>query len=514
MKKENYILIATVIACLFACSSKALDSTLTIRHIIFCVSTLSLCSCLFLKKRKNLSVLNLVIMLVFTGYCIIATLSIAKATNIADSFYSVLTAWTSLLLLICVASFADKDLISKYIVYAGMVFAICVGIQILKAGHTVLSMKGLGFTCGRNLLSSTLILLLPFALYRKDKMAVLTRVLIILDIICLQTRSVYLGLFAASFFLIPGKKIKISLVIVAISLVVFTARFKSSLSLEYRMQSWRHTVSMLLQNPVIGGGAGNWKIFAPQKGNVVSIDGVQCFHQRAHNDFLETFSEIGFLGGTLYALIFAFAIYYSTKTRDKRLGLAMRFGFICYIAFAMFSFPKERATHTLLFITMLGIVLSNIKMRKEWHTRNINLLWISGIVIIPLLFINVKRNSAEIYSKEIFTFRRDKEYQKVIDVIDENYSPFAPMVNYAVTPIKMYRAEANFYLGRDNEAFNDYSEAYKLHPNHPAILTNLGYYMIKHRKYDEARKLYTRADSIFPDQPFITNTLKKLKQRQ
>ena len=100
----------------------------------------------------------------------------------------------------------------------------------------------------------------------------------------------------------------------------------------------------------------------------------------------------------------------------------------------------------------------------------------------------------------------------IVDIIDENYTPFSTMLGYAVTPILQYRAEAHYYLNNQAEAYADYLRAYNLHPNHPAILTNIGSYKIKEKDYAGALYFYSKANSIMPGLPVITKPLERLQE--
>ena len=95
-KTENFALCAGLITCGVITSPTALDCALTIRHIVWCLTTIAMCLYL-VRKKRNLSAKNTTLFLVFGIYCLATTISIVKASNVSESFYFILTAWLSLI---------------------------------------------------------------------------------------------------------------------------------------------------------------------------------------------------------------------------------------------------------------------------------------------------------------------------------------------------------------------------------------------------------------------------------
>lgn len=515
MKKENYILVIGIILCGVISSPYVLDPSLIVRHIVLGITALALCWFLFLKKKKNLSILQTSIFLVFLIYCVITTLSLFKAVNKSESLYAVLTAWTTFILFFCIAVTSDKKIIIKALVYFGLFMALYSSYDVILAymsDQGIRATKSLGFTNGRNLWSSTLMLLLPFSLYSvvkdKNKIAALGLVLLTLNIMFLQTRSVYLSLFLATIvgLFYYKKKYAIIFCLIIVCYVLSYERLRTTGSLGYRLQSWNRTIKTFCDAPILGNGAGSWKIAAPKYGN--QFGSRLQHHQRAHNDFLEVFSDIGLLGGLSYIAIFALGIHYTRRARDKILAWTMLFGIICYMVFAFFSFPKERALHTILVMTMIGLVVKEYPMRKQWYGRNYKILTFCTLIIFSALFINCHRYKAEVYSKKFLIATNYQNWPKVIKIIDDNYSLYATMVGYSVTPILYYRAVAHYHLRHSEKSFEDFLDSHKNHPNHASTLYNLGYYHSREKNYKQALHYYEIAEKIYPAEFVIAKTEK------
>lgn len=520
---KKLILPIGIILCAVASSPFAADPSLVIRHIIWCVVTLVLCVGLLLSRRKNLGVLQTPLFTVFVLYCLATTFSITQAVNSSEALYFILLAWISLIFFACAAVTVDKKVVINSMVYLGLVLSIFGLYDIIRAENIVTEL-GLGFANCRNLWSSTLLLLMPFLLYsffkNRSRLAAIATVLLLVNIIFLQTRSVYLALFAATLvtLVIYNKKAAVLLVAVVIVCCLMFPRLRNIDSLSYRFQCWSRTAKMFRDDPIFGVGAGNWKIATPKYGNNTRKHGEDSTReqhfQRAHNDFFEVFTETGILGGLSYISIFVLAIYYTWRMRDKVLAWAMRFGVVSYVVFASFSFPKERAIHSMLVFVMIALIAKDYPIRKQWSAkRNVKTFAVCASILLFALFVNYHRHQTEAYCVRAMNAKARRDWKEVINIIDRNYTPFSTMLSYAVTPIYYYRGEANFYLGNNEAALANYLKAHKLHPNHAAVLANIGYYRFRERNYSEAEYFYSRANDVFPNQEVITRPLKMLRKR-
>jgi putative inorganic carbon (hco3(-)) transporter len=126
-----------------------------------------------------------------------------------------------------------------------------------------------------------------------------------------------------------------------------------------RLQMWNYTLDLIKENPILGVGAGNWKIAILEKENQIRSNFTLFLHN--HNDFLQIPAEIGIVGGICFILLFVLIFYYfikATKHRDlKELELFFlpAFGLLCYSFDSFFNFPYDRPEIQALFAIYIGL---------------------------------------------------------------------------------------------------------------------------------------------------------------
>ncbi len=140
-----------------------------------------------------------------------------------------------------------------------------------------------------------------------------------------------------------------------------------------RVDAWLWSMNIIRDNPMLGIGAGNWKVNILEYENQVNPDFIYMY--KAHNDFIEIMTETGIIGGLLYILILAFIFWnllkavlgQERKTRQyPRLFLA-GFGLLFYSFDAFFNFPADRPEIQMLFAVYLAIgIVSVLSVDKEY----------------------------------------------------------------------------------------------------------------------------------------------------
>jgi len=147
-------------------------------------------------------------------------------------------------------------------------------------------------------------------------------------------------------------------------LVQATASTGDSLSVRIRL--WRNTLRMGAEHFIRGVGVGNFRVVYPRYTRSAVVDGV--FSERgqwgrAHNDYLQTFSELGmvglfFLGWLLFALIKACVALLGEKPAGelRHLVRAVMIALLGLSVSAFFSFPFQMVTPTFIFAIYLGVL--------------------------------------------------------------------------------------------------------------------------------------------------------------
>jgi len=280
-----------------------------------------------------------------------------------------------------------------------------------------------------------------------------------------------------------------------------------------RIALWKQTLELIRDNPICGVGAGNWKISFPSYG-IENFPDQQMFKTlffvRPENDYLWILSEVGFFGFMFYLSLFGIMFWYifkilnqHTATTNKFLSILMFFGFVGYMVFSFFTFPRERIFHSMFLLLMMAIVLT-IYHRISDSRKKIPRFFMFAAGLPAALFLvlaavnGYTRFNAEVYTKRAFDARRAKIWSAVINEIDKGYSPFATLDPMS-TPLKWYRGEANFLMNNIPQALEDFKQAYKVHPHHIHVLNNLGTCYEMSGDHEKAVFYYKKALKMSPE---------------
>lgn len=133
-----------------------------------------------------------------------------------------------------------------------------------------------------------------------------------------------------------------------------------------RLYTWETALRLFLDNPILGVGTGNYEVVIPlhwngPEANHFSVHG-QIMHQ-AHNEYLETAAEQGFIGiGALLATIVLALAYawdawlHAASALERRLGLALFASVVAASIDAAFIFSFQTAASATALWAVFGIV--------------------------------------------------------------------------------------------------------------------------------------------------------------
>lgn len=136
-------------------------------------------------------------------------------------------------------------------------------------------------------------------------------------------------------------------------------------STRIRLDAWNYSLRMIIRtNPLLGVGIGNWKISVLEHENQDKGDFIYLY--KAHNDFLETATETGIVGGLLYLAIFVFVGWaflraFFNRKQSEALYKYLFLGAVGLIFFsfdAMFNFPHDRPEMMILLSTYVAVGVS------------------------------------------------------------------------------------------------------------------------------------------------------------
>jgi O-antigen ligase/tetratricopeptide (TPR) repeat protein len=254
----------------------------------------------------------------------------------------------------------------------------------------------------KNVLAASIFIKIPFALWLytfhkdwKQKLAFAGWAMSFLAILFLSSRAFYLGILVISVaYLINlwvlyrregqkayrGKMVFYMVVLIA-SVALFTvvqknlysrpsiynagivARLSQAKSTEYstgeRLRGWQRSLEVIKNEPLLGCGAGNWKIATLKQENQTKTDLI--YQYRAHNDFIEVTTETGIPGGLLFLSLFILLIWPYTRSLIKKQEsdhlyylFLPAFGMGAYAIDAFFNFPHDRPEIQILFALFIG----------------------------------------------------------------------------------------------------------------------------------------------------------------
>lgn len=480
MLKANTIFLLSFILCGVIVS---LGTTMTQRNLIWGLSTLTL----FVMYAKKIEV-SKPIGIAFLLYWLFVTFSILSAPNYGEALNQSLRVFP-MMAYMCVASIAlkNKKGFPEILIIFTIAFSVYAFIVFLGIGTSLMRNK--------NLTSAVILLLMILCLhYYKywKRPAIIAVVLSMIIILILRHRASLLAIaIGGMVYAFSYRKhfIKTFCVLIIIGCLAFCVKGKSlfdSESMSQRKEAWRHTVSMIIDNPH-GVGAGNWKLVYPSYMRYSPVTRAMNYRwesfAEAHNDYLQNCSEIGILGFTCYLSIFVLAVYYSRGW--------IRVGIVVFMTIAFFSFPMMIPFPSLL----LMIYLAHIK------TKTINLhksFVICASIILCVCAVNFAfRHSMAKKVMRIYTARANNDWDTVLLETDKISSLYN--IDHSSNPLLFYRGLAYHFKGDDINAMYSFEKALLVNPNHLFVMMNLASKYATDGQYNKAKMVYSRVSKLYPE---------------
>lgn len=134
-----------------------------------------------------------------------------------------------------------------------------------------------------------------------------------------------------------------------------------------RLSAWERSFHIIKQEPLLGCGLGNWKVATLKEENETNPNYI--YQYKAHNDFIETTTEVGIFGGLFFAAIFVvifFRFFTAVKNQENNESLKYlflpAFGLLAYFFDAFFNFPQDRPEIQALFALFAGAGIALAQM--------------------------------------------------------------------------------------------------------------------------------------------------------
>jgi len=227
-----------------------------------------------------------------------------------------------------------------------------------------------------------------------------------------------------------------------------------------RIHLWSAAVDYFKKHPIIGDGYGNWKLASIPYEKEFTNDLFVPYH--SHNDFLETFADLGIVGGGLYAFLFLLVLLFSIRIwrneKYKHLHLVATISFMaitCYFVDAFLNFPTERtsmqtmlALSAALVFAPFPLLLSEADKRAIGKENNTNIkstvisgsiiavvvVMVSLILITPSIVINYQVYQSMKVQKYVMG-EIDADPKMALDDVKDAF-PHFPNLSTSTLPIK------------------------------------------------------------------------------
>lgn len=276
-----------------------------------------------------------------------------------------------------------------------------------------------------------------------------------------------------------------------------------------RIDIWKCSMKLIADNPLLGVGAGNWKVVIPA---YYQPDPNEAFYhnwRRPHNDFVWVWAEKGVIGLLAYVAFFV-SIFVAgwqvlrkgSSPEDKLLTILMMGGIGGYLVDASFAFPYERMDVQMLMMLPAAVIIwksqsakTGQKEPKALFNQRLNLL--TALVLSLFLWSGSRIIHAEKYTNYAHYALTQNQWELVIRAIDQTSSSFA-LLDPVNNPLEWYKGNALFRLERHEEAAVVLEEALRKCPNSVPVLQDLATVYYLQKKYPEALSMLDRALKIYP----------------
>ena len=223
-----------------------------------------------------------------------------------------------------------------------------------------------------------------------------------------------------------------------------------------RIHLWSAAVDYFKKHPIIGDGYGNWKLASIPYEKEFTNDLFVPYH--SHNDFLETFADLGIIGGALYSFLFLLILLFSIRIwrneKYKHLHLLASISFMaitCYFVDAFLNFPTERTSMQTMLAVSAALVFAPFPfLRTKDENGNVNenatgsllnnkyvsifFIVISFILISPSIVINYQVYQSMKVQKYVMG-EIDADPKMALEDVKEAF-PHFPNLSTSTLPIK------------------------------------------------------------------------------
>ena len=522
----------------FIYSTLAIDVAMAPRNIFLSGFILLFVLYFFAWRKRVVATPSFLINLIFlTGgaFAVWNLLGLFGAINYHEGYYEISRHLLHLILFFIVLQAVIQEPGKlKSIFYVLTIVALLHGLvgilQFYELAFTQLpgNYKPYGFMTNRNLFGSAQALLLPFAIYilyaasRTWKIiAAFSISSIFVSLILSLTRAswlsgiaIILGAAILVLIFVPTMRKKWMLgtvttaIVIALILAMLTLPGKESglassvkeraaslatntsttniagANIAERLKIWKKTATMIGDHPLMGVGAGNWKVVMPSYGldSTVFAKGYYA-PDRVHNVYLQIASESGIPGVIFYVgfwLIIVwtgFSFLRKTDNENKKIMVILMLAGLSAVAVdAMFSFANERVEHSIYMTLMAGIIVGLYAQETLGAGHKIvtpKRIWVILLVVVAAfnLFLAKKRLDFENHLMNAVAYNDQKQFMKTLDEVKQGTNEFFT-IDITGNPLEMYSGIAYKEQKNFDAAMKDFNKAVMYSPYNCRIYNN------------------------------------------
>ena len=221
---------------------------------------------------------------------------------------------------------------------------------------------------------------------------------------------------------------------------------------ESRLEYWWAAIRGFIDNPILGVGTGNWKIFSISYSKDYINSYVVPYH--AHNDFLQLLAELGIFAGILILV----SVFLTVKpliadslkknSIDGNLSIYLFLSFTVYFIDSLLNFPISRPINIYTFVILFSIVnLKYVKFKiNDLKLKNI-VLGLLVLISVSAIYVNTRAFKSSQQQLNLYLDFNNKNFDDPVDEIMK-YEDILPNITVTTMSIKTLKA---FYLQQSGD---------------------------------------------------------------
>ena len=314
-------------------------------------------------------------------------------------------------------------------------------------------------------------------------------------------------ILTVSLFIIPTFLSKPGTTISRIKGRLSTEQLKNTLTSGARIAIWKITGTMIKDRPILGSGIGTFKYndfryqakFFEQGDNRSIYPSYYSFAEKAHNEYLQLWAELGIIGLAIFLWLiiayFNYGIRYLKKEKDEQrqgIMIGLMGAVVAFLVHSFFWFPLHLTTNVSLLWLFIGLAT------------------VMGIEKNGKLEVREKIKITQIdYDKE----KRRKKKKKRSDLKENNIHSFKPIlyvvivllaIFLCITVARPFMARIHWYSGykeveKENweKAIEIYEVALKWDPYEGGLYYDMGKIFMIRELYGTALKYFKESEKYF-----------------